>query len=105
MIHTTGEGFDNTFHFELEQEGSELSDGDAGLDTEDIELQVVGLLKQTDDCLFFWCQVRKEISFDSIGRASSCQPIAFTKSSAQVMRAAPLSRMRLLQPLENSANT
>lgn len=67
MIHTAGEGFDDAFHFELEKEGCELSDGDAGLDTEDIKLQVVGLLKQTDDCLFFWCQVGKEISFDSIG--------------------------------------
>jgi Tfp pilus assembly ATPase PilU len=67
MIHTAGEGFDDAFHFELEKDGCELSDRDAGLDTEDIELQVVGLLKQADNLLFWFREIREEISFDSIG--------------------------------------
>ena len=67
MIHAAGEGFDDAFHFELEKEGCELSDGDAGLDTDDIQLQVVGLLKETNNLSLWFCQVRKEISFDSIG--------------------------------------
>ena len=54
MIHTPSEGLDDAFHFELEKESRELSDGDAGLDADDIKLQVVGLLKQTDYLLFTW---------------------------------------------------
>ena len=67
MIHAAGEGFDHTFHLELEQESGQLSDRQACLHADDIQLQVVGLLKETDDLLFFWCQVWEEISFDSIG--------------------------------------
>ena len=54
MIHAPSEGLDDAFHFELEKEGCELSDRDTGFDADDIELQVVGLLKLTDDLLFTW---------------------------------------------------
>ena len=61
MVHTPGEGLDNTFHFELEKEGCELSDGDTGFDTDHIELQVVGLLEQTDDLLFMGGEIREPL--------------------------------------------
>lgn len=66
MIHAAGEGFYDAFHFELEEEGCELSDGDAGLDADDVELQIVGLLEQTDDLLFIRCQIGEERTFDTI---------------------------------------
>ena len=29
MVHPSGEGLDNTFHFELEEQGGKVTDGDA----------------------------------------------------------------------------
>ena len=59
VVGASGEGFDDAFHFELEKEGGELSDGDVGLDADDVQLQVVGLLKQGDNLLFLGREVRE----------------------------------------------
>ena len=59
VVGAAGEGLDDAFHFELEEEGGELADGDVGLDADDVQLQVVGLLEQADDLLFLGCEVRK----------------------------------------------
>ena len=67
MVHPAGKGFDDTLHLELEEQGGQLSDGDAGLYAENVQLQVVGLLKQADNLLFWFREIREEISFDSIG--------------------------------------
>ncbi len=63
VVGAAGEGFDDAFHFELEKEGGELSDGDVGLDADDVQLQVVGLLKQADDLLFLGREVWKQLAF------------------------------------------
>ena len=52
MVGTTSQGLDHTFHFESEEDGVELVDRNVGLDADDVQLQVVGILKQTDDLLF-----------------------------------------------------
>ena len=59
MVHPTNERFDDTFHLKLEEQGGQLSDRDAGLHTEDVQLQVVGLLEQTDDAGFLRREVGK----------------------------------------------
>jgi len=64
VVGAAGEGLDDAFHFELEEEGGELADGDVGLDADDVQLQVVGLLKQADDLLFLGCEVRKQLTLN-----------------------------------------
>ena len=67
MVHPAGEGRDNARHRELEEQGRELSDGDAGLYTEDVQLQVVDLLELLHDSRLLWREAWEEISLDSIG--------------------------------------
>ena len=49
MIHPPSQRLDDTLHLELEEDGREAADGNRGFDTEDIQLQVVGVLKYADD--------------------------------------------------------
>ena len=57
MVHATSEGLEDAFHLQLEKEGRQLADGDARLDTEDVQLEIVGLLEEGDDCLFLWRKI------------------------------------------------
>ena len=66
MVHAAGERLDDALHLELEEQGGQLSDGDAGLHAENVQLQVVSLLEQTDDATFLRREVRKQSPFDAL---------------------------------------
>ena len=57
MVGSAGHRAYDALHFQLEKDGRELADGDVGLDADDVQLQVVGLLEQADDLLLLRRQV------------------------------------------------
>ena len=67
MIHATCKRLDDTFHLQLEEQGSQLSDRDTGFYTEDVQLQISGMLQQTDECGVRRGKVWKESYHDAIG--------------------------------------
>ena len=74
VVGASGEGLDDAFHFELEKEGGELSDGDVGLDADDVQLQVVSLLKQADNLLLLGCEVWEQLAFYGFKLQFLCLP-------------------------------
>ena len=68
MVHTASEGLHDTLHLELEQEGCELSDRNAGLHADDIQLQIIGLLKEANNLSFWFREVRETTPFDAVGK-------------------------------------
>ncbi len=113
MVGAAGQCLDHTLHLQLEKEGGELTHGDVGLDSHDVLLQVVGLLQKGDDGQLLWRQVGKELPlyggccWTGIKKKTPAvfccwavvgHPTALTKSLAEVMSPALLSRIRLLQP-------
>ena len=67
MIGATSQWSDDAFHLKREEKGCQLTNWDIGFDTDDIELQVVGLLEQADDLLFLGREVWEQLAFDSFG--------------------------------------
>ena len=65
MIGATSQWSDDAFHLKREEQRCQLANRDIGFDTDDIELQVVGLLEQADDLLFLRRQVWKQLSFNN----------------------------------------
>ena len=53
MVGAASHRFHHTFHFELEKQRRNLTDRQVGMHTQYIYLEIVGLLQQTDDFLFF----------------------------------------------------
>ena len=53
MIGAPRQRSDDTLHLQLKQEGCQSSDGNARLYTEDVQLQIVRLMKTVYDHLFF----------------------------------------------------
>ena len=44
MIGAASQWSDNAFHLKREEKGRQLTNGNVGLDTNDVQLQVIGLL-------------------------------------------------------------
>ena len=66
MVDAAGQRFHDSFHLQSKEQGCELPHGDVRLYRNDILLQVVVLLQETDNGLFFFRQGGEELTLDAL---------------------------------------
>ena len=67
MIHAASEGLYHALHLQLEEQSRQLSDRDASLHADDVQLQVVGLFQQTHNARLIRREIHKQAPFDTLG--------------------------------------